>query len=90
MGVDVETVAVSELGAAERALWKIANIDVAGIDKGPWYKEIGQGMGAALNTGNVDRGDSVAVIGCPSDHTRVAPRQMPRPPSVTMKAGISA
>jgi tungstate transport system substrate-binding protein len=36
--------------AAELALWKVANIDVAGQDKGPWYKEIGQGMGAALNT----------------------------------------
>src|SRR5689334_15258742 len=36
--------------AAERALWKVANIDIAGADKGPWYKEIGQGMGAALNT----------------------------------------
>jgi tungstate transport system substrate-binding protein len=36
--------------AAELALWKIADIDVAGRDKGPWYKEIGQGMGAALNT----------------------------------------
>src|SRR5690348_5823316 len=36
--------------AAERALWKIANVDIAGADKGPWYKEIGQGMGAALNT----------------------------------------
>jgi tungstate transport system substrate-binding protein len=36
--------------AAEIALWKIAAIDVAGADKGPWYKEIGQGMGAALNT----------------------------------------
>jgi tungstate transport system substrate-binding protein len=36
--------------AAELALWKVANIDVAGADKGPWYKEIGQGMGAALNT----------------------------------------
>ena len=36
--------------AAELALWKIAAIDVAGADKGPWYKEIGQGMGAALNT----------------------------------------
>ena len=23
---------------------------MAGADKGPWYKEIGQGMGAALNT----------------------------------------
>jgi tungstate transport system substrate-binding protein len=36
--------------SAELALWKIAGIDVAGADKGPWYKEIGQGMGAALNT----------------------------------------
>jgi tungstate transport system substrate-binding protein len=36
--------------ATELALWKEANIDVAGADKGPWYKEIGQGMGAALNT----------------------------------------
>ncbi|HKY85959.1 MAG TPA: substrate-binding domain-containing protein [Pseudorhodoplanes sp.] len=36
--------------AAELNLWKAAAIDVAGADKGPWYKEIGQGMGAALNT----------------------------------------
>jgi tungstate transport system substrate-binding protein len=36
--------------AAELALWKVAKIDMAGADKGPWYKEIGQGMGAALNT----------------------------------------
>jgi tungstate transport system substrate-binding protein len=36
--------------AAELALWKIAGVDVAGADKGPWYREIGQGMGAALNT----------------------------------------
>jgi tungstate transport system substrate-binding protein len=36
--------------AAELALWKAANIDVTGADKGSWYKEIGQGMGAALNT----------------------------------------
>ena len=36
--------------AAELALWKAAGIDIAGADKGPWYKEIGQGMGAALNT----------------------------------------
>jgi tungstate transport system substrate-binding protein len=34
---------------AELNLWKVAGIDVA-KDKGPWYKEIGQGMGAALNT----------------------------------------
>jgi tungstate transport system substrate-binding protein len=34
---------------AELNLWKVAGIDI-GKDKGPWYKEIGQGMGAALNT----------------------------------------
>ena len=33
---------------AELALWKQAGIDIA-ADKGSWYKEIGQGMGAALN-----------------------------------------
>jgi tungstate transport system substrate-binding protein len=34
---------------AELNLWKDAGIDIA-KDKGPWYREIGQGMGAALNT----------------------------------------
>ena len=34
---------------AELALWKQAGIDIAAT-KGPWYREIGQGMGAALNT----------------------------------------
>jgi len=34
---------------AELALWATAGIDLA-RDKGPWYREIGQGMGAALNT----------------------------------------
>ncbi len=33
---------------AELKLWTEAGIDIA-ADKGPWYKEIGQGMGAALN-----------------------------------------
>jgi tungstate transport system substrate-binding protein len=33
---------------AELTLWKEAGIDIA-HDRGPWYKEIGQGMGAALN-----------------------------------------
>ena len=33
---------------AELDLWKAAGIDI-GKDRGPWYKEIGQGMGAALN-----------------------------------------
>jgi tungstate transport system substrate-binding protein len=32
----------------ELNLWKAAGIDIAS-DRGPWYKEIGQGMGAALN-----------------------------------------
>ena len=35
--------------AAELALWKQAGIDLSAA-KGPWYREIGQGMGAALNT----------------------------------------
>jgi tungstate transport system substrate-binding protein len=34
---------------AELKLWKDAGIDID-KDKGPWYKSIGQGMGAALNT----------------------------------------
>jgi tungstate transport system substrate-binding protein len=34
---------------AELRLWKAAGIDIAN-DKGAWYKAIGQGMGAALNT----------------------------------------
>jgi tungstate transport system substrate-binding protein len=33
---------------AELNLWKIAGIDIQ-AEKGPWYKDIGQGMGAALN-----------------------------------------
>jgi tungstate transport system substrate-binding protein len=35
--------------SAELALWNQAGIDIAAT-KGPWYREIGQGMGAALNT----------------------------------------
>jgi tungstate transport system substrate-binding protein len=35
--------------AAELALWKAAGLDIDQA-KGPWYREIGQGMGAALNT----------------------------------------
>ena len=34
---------------AELALWRDAGIDIAGT-KGAWYRDIGQGMGAALNT----------------------------------------
>jgi tungstate transport system substrate-binding protein len=35
--------------SAELALWKAADLDPAGT-KPSWYREIGQGMGAALNT----------------------------------------
>jgi tungstate transport system substrate-binding protein len=35
--------------AAELALWTLASLDPAG-SKPAWYREIGQGMGAALNT----------------------------------------
>ena len=35
--------------AAELNLWKTAGVDIE-KDKGAWYKSIGQGMGAALNT----------------------------------------
>jgi tungstate transport system substrate-binding protein len=37
--------------AAELALWKAAGIEVDPVP-GPWYRAIGQGMGAALNTAN--------------------------------------
>jgi tungstate transport system substrate-binding protein len=33
---------------AELNVWKLAGVDIA-ADRGFWYKEIGQGMGAALN-----------------------------------------
>jgi tungstate transport system substrate-binding protein len=41
--------------SAELALWKQAGIDIAAA-KGPWYREIGQGMGAALNTAGAMNG----------------------------------
>ncbi len=41
--------------AAELALWKQAGIDIT-AGKGPWYREIGQGMGAALNTASTMNG----------------------------------
>jgi len=34
---------------AELDLWKAAGIDIA-TEKGPWYRDTGQGMGPALNT----------------------------------------
>jgi tungstate transport system substrate-binding protein len=41
--------------SAELALWKQSGIDIAAT-KGPWYREIGQGMGAALNTAGAMNG----------------------------------
>lgn len=35
--------------AAELRLWKDAGVDIGAV-KGPWYRETGSGMGAALNT----------------------------------------
>jgi tungstate transport system substrate-binding protein len=48
--------------SAELNLWKTAGIDIA-ADKGPWYKEIGQGMGAALNTASASNGYVLADRG---------------------------
>jgi tungstate transport system substrate-binding protein len=51
---------------AELALWKRAGVDIS-ASKGSWYREIGQGMGAALNTASAidgyvlsDRGTWIA------------------------------
>src|SRR5581483_9063740 len=45
---------------AELALWKDAGIDIEkelnAKNFGPWYKSIGQGMGAALNTAGASAG----------------------------------
>jgi tungstate transport system substrate-binding protein len=40
---------------AELNLWKTSGIYIA-KEKGDWYKEIGQGMGAALNTASASNG----------------------------------
>jgi tungstate transport system substrate-binding protein len=41
--------------SAELTLWKQAGIDIES-EKGPWYRAIGQGMGAALNTASAING----------------------------------
>ncbi len=41
--------------AAELALWRAAAVDIEKA-KGPWYREIGQGMGAALNMASAQGG----------------------------------
>jgi len=47
---------------AELKLWHDAGIDVA-KEKRPWYKEIGQGMGAALNTASAAEAYALADRG---------------------------
>jgi tungstate transport system substrate-binding protein len=39
--------------ALEHRLWRIAEIDPAAVVGGSWYRDIGGGMGAALNTAQV-------------------------------------
>jgi tungstate transport system substrate-binding protein len=41
--------------SAELRLWKAVGIDIE-KDKGPWYKSLGQGMGATLNTAAAGNG----------------------------------
>ncbi|MCZ8374106.1 MAG: extracellular solute-binding protein [Beijerinckiaceae bacterium] len=41
--------------SAELNLWKAAEINIDAV-KGPWYREIGQGMGAALNMASAQNG----------------------------------
>jgi tungstate transport system substrate-binding protein len=48
--------------SAELALWKVAGVDIAAT-KGPWYREIGQGMGPALNTAGAMNGYVLADRG---------------------------
>jgi tungstate transport system substrate-binding protein len=48
--------------SAELNLWKAAGIDIA-TDKGPWYREIGQGMGATLNTASASNAYALADRG---------------------------
>ena len=47
---------------AELALWKEAGIEIAG-EKGPWYRDTGQGMGPALNTASSMNGYILADRG---------------------------
>ena len=53
--------------SAELNLWKAAGIEIAKEKEaktlGPWYKEIGQGMGAALNTASASNAYALADRG---------------------------
>jgi tungstate transport system substrate-binding protein len=45
----------SGTNSAELKLWKVSGIDID-KQKGPWYKALGQGMGATLNTAAASNG----------------------------------
>ena len=47
---------------AELELWKMAGVDIA-KEKGPWYRDTGQGMGPALNTASAMNGYILADRG---------------------------
>ena len=57
--------------AAELALWKAAGIDVE-ADKGPWYRAIGQGMGAALNTASASSAAMCCRTAAPGSISRTS------------------
>lgn len=47
---------------AELNLWRQAGVDIATV-KGPWYREIGQGMGATLNMAGAMEGYAISDRG---------------------------
>ncbi len=49
--------------AAELRLWQLAGLDPVGTGRGRWYREIGQGMGPALNTAAAQGGYVLADRG---------------------------
>lgn len=52
----------SGTNAAELNLWRQAGVDIVSA-KGPWYREIGQGMGATLNTAGAMEGYTISDRG---------------------------
>lgn len=52
----------SGTNSAELRLWKAAGIDIE-KQKGPWYKALGQGMGATLNTASAADGYTLSDRG---------------------------
>ena len=48
--------------SAELHVWQASGVNIA-AEKGPWYREIGQGMGAALNTASAMNGYTLSDRG---------------------------